>query len=281
MMRAWSFSLIALSLIATMSHAKPSRVVSMNLCTDQLAMMLADDGQLHSVSYLAFDPRGSAMAKEAQNYIANHGRAEEIYLLQPDLVIAGSYSTRATVDMLKRLGLPVAVIEPAWSLDDVRDRIVQVGELLGQQDKAAKMVADYDRDLEQARQAEANGPRAALYSTRGWTSGDSSLAGQILRAAGFQNIAIELGFEKGGMMPLEVLAMAQPEMVVSSAPYAGYSRAEELLLHPVIETYREGQARTNMRDSDWVCGSPFVLRAIARLIEDREAYEAREQAERN
>ena len=44
----------------------PGRVVSMNLCTGQLAMMLAAPGQLHSGTYLAIDPRASAMAEEAE-----------------------------------------------------------------------------------------------------------------------------------------------------------------------------------------------------------------------
>jgi iron complex transport system substrate-binding protein len=34
----------------------PGRVVSMNLCTDQLALMLAREGQLISVSDIARDP---------------------------------------------------------------------------------------------------------------------------------------------------------------------------------------------------------------------------------
>jgi iron complex transport system substrate-binding protein len=280
-MRAWlSYLLMAslcaagASVVAKPSGTAPTRVVSMNLCTDQLAMMLAGDGQLLSVSYLAGDPRGSAMAQEAQNYIPNHGRAEEIYLLEPDLVIAGSYSTRATVDMLKRLDLPVAVIDPAWSLSDVSDRIVEIGALLGQEARADQLIADFDAALAEVAQPASDGPRAALYSSRGWTQGEGSLAGQILGAAGFRNIATEAGYDRGGIMPLEVLAMMQPDMVVSSAPYAGYSRSEELLLHPVIETFRQGQARANMRDADWVCGSPFVLRAIERLRADRDAFEA-------
>jgi iron complex transport system substrate-binding protein len=39
----------------------PRRVVSMNLCTDQLAMLVAAPGQLLSVSRIARDPRVSAL----------------------------------------------------------------------------------------------------------------------------------------------------------------------------------------------------------------------------
>lgn len=253
--------------------ATPQRVVSMNLCTDQLAMLLAGQDQLLSVSYLALDKRSSAMTDEAKNYVINHGRAEEIYLLQPDLVIAGAYSTRATTDMLRRLGVPVVVIQPARSLEDVRDRIIEVGDILGRQKTAQAMVRNYDRDLERARSAGGSALRAALYSARGWTAGEATLAGQIVQAAGLQNIAQEMGFEHGGAMPLEVLAMAAPDMIITPVPYAGHSRSEEILQHPVVETFQRKSARAGMRDTDWVCGTPHVVRAVARLVEDRQNIE--------
>ncbi|MFC6760354.1 ABC transporter substrate-binding protein [Sulfitobacter porphyrae] len=176
----------------------PSRVVSMNLCTDQLAMLVAGDGQLHSVSYLASDPRGSAMAEQAAAYVTNHGLAEEIYLMQPDLVIAGSFSTRATVDMLTRLGIPVVRFDPAYALEDVRARLLQMGEVLGRQDRAADLVAAFDARLAAYQAEVTTRPRAALYYANGYTSGDKTLAGQILVTAGLANIAAEEGFSAGG-----------------------------------------------------------------------------------
>ena len=81
----------------------PERVVSINLCTDQLAMMLAAPGQLVSVSYLARDVRSSAMAAQAEAFAINRSRTEEIYLLEPDLVLGGTFSTPGTVSMQLRL----------------------------------------------------------------------------------------------------------------------------------------------------------------------------------
>ncbi|MBO9479664.1 ABC transporter substrate-binding protein [Shimia sp. R11_0] len=245
----------------------------MNLCTDQLAMMLAAPGQLVSVSYLARDDRSSAMARAAKAYDINHGRAEEIYLLAPDLVIAGAYSTRATVDMLRRLDVPVAVMQPARALEDVTARILEMGALLGQEDRAEDMARTFERDLAMLRAAEPQDVRAALYSANGWTSGDNTLAGQILLAAGLRNVATEVGYARGGIMPLEVLAMAAPDMVITSSGYPGMSRSEEILRHPVVEAFRAAGANSAMRDRDWVCGTPHVLRAVQRLIEDRKTYQ--------
>lgn len=260
----------ALAAPAVADNAPPQRVVSMNLCTDQLAMLVAAPGQLYSVSYLAIDPRGSAMAEEAQGYVINHGLAEEIYLMQPDLVIAGSFSTRATLEMLRRLDIPVVVLDPAYSLDEVRERLDQMGETLGQEARAQELIADYDLRLAALRKNVGARPSAALYYANGYTSGNRTLAGQILVAAGFKNAAVAAGFASGGIMPLEVLAMLEPDALITGRRYPGASRSEEILDHPVVRSLREGRANSTFADRDWVCGTPFVLRAIADLATLRE-----------
>lgn len=244
----------------------PKRVVSMNLCTDQLAMLLAGPGQLLSVSHLASDVRSSAMVEEAKKYEANHGLAEEIYLMQPDLVIAGAFSTRATVDMLRRLDIPVVVFEPAYSLDQVNERILQMGEALHQQDAAQAMVAEFDTKMAELQAEVSERPSAVLYYANGYTSGDTTLAGQILTAAGFENMAPD----KARKLPLEVLTLTNPDWVITARPYPGNSRAEALLDHPVIQSLRQKRAAALLSDHDWVCGTPHVLRAIERLSTARE-----------
>ena len=261
--RACALWVAAVLAAAVPAHADaPRRVVSMNLCTDQLAMLVAGEGQLLSVSALSADPRGSAMADVAAGYTLNHGLAEEIYLMQPDLVIAGTFTRRATVEMLDRLGIPVIMFEPAYTLEGIAGLLTQMGEALGQQDKSAALVQDYRAQLAAYATDTTANPRAALYSANGYTSGNQTLAGQILTTAGLANVAAEAGFADGGFLPLEVLAMAAPDTVITSVPYAGFSRSEEILDHPVIAALRAGRPGALMMDRDWVCGTPFVLRAI-------------------
>lgn len=261
--------LLALLGLTSGAFAGPQRVVSMNLCTDQLAMLLAAPDQLISVSYIARDPRASAMVEEAHNFPINHGLAEEIYLLKPDLVIAGAFSTRTTTDMLKRLGVPVVVFQPAYSLDDVRARILQMGEVLDQSAAAAALAAEFQHTLDALKAEGAERPRAATYSASGYTSGVQSLAGEIIDAAGLRNIAAEYGFQNSGRMPLEVLAMSDPDMLIGTVPYPRASRSEEILAHPVVTHLADQTSATEMRDADWVCGTPHVLRAISTLMADR------------
>jgi len=249
--------------------AAPARVVSVNLCTDQLAMLLAGPGQLHAVSYLAADPGSSAMADEAAGYGHTRGRAEEVFLMRPDLVLAGRFTDRATVSMLRRLRVPVVVMDPAYSLADVRARIAEAGAALGREAEAARLVAAFDAHLAALAAPRQGRDRAAVYYANGYTSGARSLAGDILDAAGFDNVAAALGIRVGGHLPLERLALSDPDLLVTGRRYRGAARAEEILDHPVIDALRAGRRSRTVADRDWICGTPHVLRAVDRLAAER------------
>ncbi len=243
----------------------PRRVVSINLCTDQLALMLAAPGQLVSVSRLAHDPDSSAMFEAARKLPANGSGAEEVYLLAPDLVLAGTYSSDATVQMLRRLGIRVERFAPAQSLADIPRRIAQMGRVLGRETAAARMIARFNADLVALRQAPKRRPRAALYYVNSFTLGDRSLAGDILKAAGFDNIADEAGLDWGGTLPLERLILLAPEVIVKGRDYPGQARAEEPLSHPALRALKRSRVIGPLTDRDWICGTPRVLEAIRAL----------------
>lgn len=267
---------LVLSGAAALADTAPRRVVSMNLCADQLAMLVADPAQILSLSYLSTDPRSSAMYKQAATFPQNSGLAEDIYLLEPDLVLAGRFTGVATVNMLKRLGKRVEVFMPAYSLEDVRDRVLQMGRVLGREAQAAELVARFDKELSALRSDVKQRPLAALYYANGYTTGDQTLAGQILLAAGFENATTRAGQMRAGNLPLEVLVMMQPDTVVTGAKYPGQSRSEAILDHPVIRALQSDRHTGTVADSDWLCGTPYVLNAISQLVDLRRRVEGSE-----
>lgn len=251
----------------------PARVVSINLCTDQLAMMLAAPGQLVSVSALAVEPQSSSMVEEARGIPQNFGQAEQVFLLRPDLVLAGAFTARATVDLLRRLGVTVVELPPADSLDDVAAHLRVVGAAMGREAEAERLVARYEADLAGLRVSAEPAP-AAMYYPNGYTTGAGTLADEILRHTGFSNVAVAAGLAGGGILPLERLVMAEPEMVVTSLPYPGASRSEEILVHPALQAVRQRAGSAEVTDADWICGTPYVLRAVAGMGEARRGLEA-------
>lgn len=241
--------------------AGPQRVVSVNLCTDQLAMLLAAPGQLRSVSWLAADPRSSVMAEQAAGLPLNHGGAEEVYLLRPDLVLASSWTRRETVDLLRRLGVTVAEVAPAQGLSDIPRAIREIAALLGREAAGEAMISDFHTRLA-ALSAVPSGKLAVIYQPAGYTSGSGTLSDEVLRAAGLRNLMTTPG---GGYLALERLVMAAPDLVVTSQPWPGASQAEDLLHHPALRALRRGSETALVQDADWVCGLPQVLNAIELL----------------
>lgn len=263
------------AMVASISPAlaeAPKRVVSINLCTDQLAMMLAAPGQLVSVSHLATEPQSSSMVAEAKAYPMNRGQVEQVFLLHPDLVLAGTYTQISTVSLLRDLGIEVVQVPPASSLAEAVAQIRLVGEVLGQEAKARAMADAFEAGIEAAR---FTGERrtAAFYYPNGYTTGAGTLANEVSELTGFTNIGANAGVTGGGILPLERLVMAAPDLVVSSERYPGASRAEDILVHPALKAVEAGAGVDLQSDADWVCGTPHLMRAIARMQAARAALE--------
>lgn len=273
--KAGGAALAALTLFlgAPLWAESPTRVVSINLCTDQLALTLAAPGQILSVSALAQDPAMSLMADAARRLPANSARAEEIYLLKPDLVLASTFTNPATLSMLRRLGLKVELFAPPESLADVRAGILQMGAALGREEAAARLAESFDarRAALAATAPKAPAFLAASYGASGYASGAATLSGEIIKAAGFRHLGDDLGLQAGGFLPLEQLVMAAPDVLILGKPYPGTSRAEEILRHPALRA--AGHPR-QAEGQDWTCGLPSVLTAAEHLADLRRQMEA-------
>lgn len=251
---------------AQAADTSPRRVVSMNVCTDQLAMLVAGEGQLHSVSWLASDPGTSVMAQEAGGYAVNHGLGEEVFLMEPDLVLAGTFTSRATVGMLRRLGFRVEEFAPESSFDGIRDSIRRMGGLLGRQARAEELVTELDDGLAELARDPAPPLSVALYSANSYTSGQGSLSYAVIGATGLASITDALGISGVQRLPLEQLVLADPDLLVlGERSYDLPALAHENFHHPAFAAIASEERLVRIPDRYWVCGAPFTLEA-ARML---------------
>src|SRR6476646_192811 len=180
-MRRRSFAIFGLLAAASVSHAAsaadaPRRIVSLDLCTDQLMVELVPRERIAAVTHLAADPTVSAIPERARGIFITHGGAEDVLRLDPDLVLAGPFGVRGTVDLLQRLGRRVVIVPQPQDLSGVRAAVEAVAEAVGEPAKGAALVADFDRRLAalapRKRGAE---PAAVIYQIGGSVSGPDSL----------------------------------------------------------------------------------------------------------
>ncbi len=263
---------IPLSLSAAQpASEKPKRIVSLNLCTDQLLMMLVDPDRIAAVSHLSRNEDTSVMAQQARELPLAYGFAEEILTLKSDLVLAGTFTTRPTVALLKRLGHNVLVVPPAYSLDDIRKNVRLIAAAVGEEEKGAALIDAFDERLKRlARPPSDPKVTTVTYYANNYTSGSNTLADDVIRAAGFDNLTADTGTRGTGRLSLEALIAQKPDLVVLGRTRAQYNTVTaDNLRHPALKVFLEAVPHLSIPDRLWICGTPHTLDAIERLSEAR------------
>jgi len=254
------------------SGARPARVVSMNVCTDQLAVQLLERDRIASISFLGADPRYSAVAGKVAAIPVNHGHAEEVLRHDPDLVLAGTYTSRPTVALLRRLGHRVVEVPPPRDIPAVRSQIRKVAEALGVPERGEALIAKLNAALRAASPAseQARRPTAAIYEANGITVGRGQLAHAALEAAGLRNLGAALGLRGPAPLPLERLVVERPDvLILQMEDDAPPSQATELLHHPALKALRARTKVVVIPRPLWSCGGPQLAEAVARLAAAR------------
>jgi iron complex transport system substrate-binding protein len=258
---------------------RPTRIVSLDLCTDQILIDLTERSRIAAVTFMAADPSLSAIPDRAKGLRTTHGAAEDVLRFDPDLVLAGPYGVAATVDLLRRLGRNVVIVQQAADLDGVRASVRTVAAAIGEQERGEAAIAAFDQHLARILPpAPGAAPTAVIYQVGGSVSGAGSLADALLKAAGFRNLAAEYRLTRGGQLPLELLAASPPDLIILSSAADQYrSIAADNLRHPALETVRRRRASVDLPWQLWLCGTLQVAGAVERLAKARAGIEARQR----
>lgn len=255
----------------------PRRIVSLDLCTDQLLIDLVSRERIAAVTFMAAHANLSAIPERARGIAITHGGAEDVLRLDPDLILAGPFGVRGTVDLLQRLGRRVVIVQQPQELSGVRAAVETVAEAVGETAKGEALIADFDRRLAAlGRREEGRKPAAVIYQIGGSVSGPGSLADAALAAAGFRNAATGYRLTRGGQVPLELLLADPPDLLVlSSAPGEYRTVLADNLRHPAIAILRREHASIELPWRHWLCGTPHIVEAVEKLAEARAGIEAR------
>lgn len=264
--------LLALALLATpAAAAPPQRIVSLNLCADELVLRLADRDHVASVTWLARDPRGSNVAALATDVPVNRGLAEEIVALKPDLVIVGAFTTRTTTALLRRFGIPILELGAPDTLEGAYAQIRQVAERLGVPERGEAMVREMQAAFARLPPVPEHRPTALVLRPNGFTAGRGTLADEVLARAGLDNLAARLTPDRMGQLTLEEIVRAQPDLLVINAAREGPpSLADELLHHPALAKLLTGEREVALPTRLWACAGPELAEAAQRLAAARE-----------
>jgi iron complex transport system substrate-binding protein len=268
-LRALRFFCLVLALTPTLAAAAPpQRIVSLNVCTDQILIDLVPASRIAAVTHLAADPLSAVKPERAQGLPATRGAAEDVLARDPDLILAGAYSTPATVALLRRVGRRVEVVPQPQSIAGIRALIRTLANLVEAPAEGETLIATMDRRIAAvARPAIASGtPIALVYQVNNYVSAAGSLIDEALALAGFQSGAAKLNFARNGQVSLEALLSAPPDvLVLASGPSTYKTAVADNLRHPALAALARTRPTAVVPWPLWLCGTHHIADAVEAL----------------
>jgi iron complex transport system substrate-binding protein len=228
-------------------------VVSLNLCTDQMLVLLAPT-KVAALSPLARDPALSFVAQEAAHLPVVRASAEAVLRLQPDLVLAATYGAQTTLGLLEQEGTPILRVDLPQDFDGIRKQTRLLAGALGVPQSGEALLAVMDAALGDLPQRPRR-LRALVWEPRGLTAEPGSLMDAVLRSAGLTNAS------DGRRVGLEALLRQPPDLLVVPSTPEFPSLAAALLNHPALA----GVRRRAIAPALTLCAGPFTAQAAVLL----------------
>ncbi|HWG04890.1 MAG TPA: ABC transporter substrate-binding protein [Beijerinckiaceae bacterium] len=252
-------SMTIAALVPAIGQTIPQRVASINLCTDQLLLTLADPGQIASLSPFARDPSLSFLAESAKNFPQNRGTGENIVALDADLVLTGGFDGTYTRALLATEGVAFDIVQP-WSDFKTGEAALQaLARRLGHPERGAALVGAIEAALAKVRGAASHvtAPRTSLVLQRRGYVFHAGLTAEIAEIAGLHDAAPTMGVSKAAFVSLEALVAAHPDyLIVSDSDARPEDEGSALLAHPALEgLYPQGR-RLVAPDRLAICEGP-------------------------
>jgi iron complex transport system substrate-binding protein len=202
--------------------ARPRRIVSLTLFSDEVLLQLLGPDRLLGVTTFSTDPAVSNVAAQAAEVPHRLTMNVELLVsLAPDLVIVASWTDPDSVRQLRDAGIPVYLVSSPVTFDEIRSKVVALALLVGEGERGRALVAAMDRELADVAARVAKIPASRRLSVIDWTpwgaaQGRGSSWDEIVRAAGLTNAADSVASDRWGQVPLskERLLELDPDVLV-------------------------------------------------------------------
>ncbi|MEX0842151.1 MAG: ABC transporter substrate-binding protein [Xanthobacteraceae bacterium] len=267
-MRKLAATWLFLITLAPAQAEAPRRLVSFNLCADQLVVALADSAQIAALSPYAKDPILSVVAEQARQFRTLDWSAESTIALEPDLVLVGPSDRQETRRMLTAHGVPVFEVGIVTDIAAAQTQIRAIAALLGHPERGEIML----RALDEARArlaAVARGiSKTALVVERGgYVDGSASLTATLLAEAGLRPPpGAPQGL--GGYVSLEQLLMLRPDLLVlKDPPVQAEDQGALYFTHPAVRSLYPADRRIALPAKYSLCGGPALIEALEYLAD--------------
>jgi iron complex transport system substrate-binding protein len=195
--------------------AAPRRIVSMAPNITEILFALGLGGRVAGVTRFCDWPEAARTLPKIGGLVDPN--VEIIRSLDPDLVIAFRGNPLRLVERVRKLGLPVFVLDIGRTLDDLAPLIERIGRITRSGERAAALAAGLRRRLEAVAAALRGAPArpkalVLLYGQGLWTCGGESYVNDLVERAGGVNVAAAMP-KKWVLYKREAIIRDDPDVI--------------------------------------------------------------------
>ncbi len=261
--------------------ARPQRIVSATLPTDEILLSLVDQSRMAAVTGFAEDPAVSNVVSQALAVPVKLPQlnVEVVVSLKPDLVFVADWTDAAMVKQLRDAGLVVFQYRSASTVKGIEASISRIGSAVGEEDAAGKTVQWMETRLAAVASKVSTLPAAKRltvmdYNTYGTASGAGSSWDEIVRLAGLRNAVADMKADQYGSVPLsrEKLLTVDPDILMLPSWVYGDAKGSDtfytsIVSDPALRTMKAvKQGRVHrMPESMKTSTSQYIVLAVEDL----------------
>ena len=256
-MRAFVFASAISLAFSGEAGAAPKRVASLNLCTDELLLMLGHSRQIVSVTHLSQQQAETPLWRQARRHRRNDGSLISVTALKPDLVLTMGGGVRDRTGIAAKLGMRTLDLPYPRRLSDMETSIAKLAAVLGRPQVGRQLLAQIGS---LRRSAPARGRDTVWLGGGGRSVPAQGLAADWMRLAGLRQRPL-----RGDRITLEQLLVSPPAILLRSDYRSSqYSGEQRWLSHPLAEG--TGKSRSVPTDGRrWTCMGPLMIHEVLRL----------------
>jgi ABC-type Fe3+-hydroxamate transport system substrate-binding protein len=193
----------------TVRASEIKRIVSLApSLTKNLQYLESEDRLVGCTSYCQTSSKVEVVASALKVNI------EKVVTMKPDLVIATTITNTETIEVLRKFGIRVEVFPRANSFDDICTQFLSLGEIIGKEDQALKVVGDCKKRVDELKKTVKSTQKLKIFLQIGadplYTVIPNTFMADYITYAGAQNIASDLTI---GSITRESVLLRNPDVI--------------------------------------------------------------------
>ena len=205
--------------------APPMKIHSLSLGHSEILAALVDFDRLTAVYSFFVDEEQSNIAELSSDALMIGFDPEEVVALDPEVIIASSFTDADTMALMTGAGIPIARAALENSALGNVPNILLIGYLVGAEAKAIELADELIARMQFISDVVASDTQPRVLSVSKWTSafaaGSGSTEGGIIEQAGGINAAADSGIEGHQQVSIESIAAINPDVIIVPQPLDG------------------------------------------------------------